>query len=490
MLMLVLSIITNAQFPVCTAPGDQLYPDVCWDGEAFWVVWADEELGTIQGVRINEAGEFLTEEIELLESGVDPGPVRYPCVATGLDRIAVEARVMVGQDIYENELWGVMHQEYSSVGAPLTSKPTRIEESFDLGGGISSPQVLFGRDHFFSLYRTSIFSGVDYHAYFFLVGFDDNGVFQQDVWMSSIGGFEFQPSIGCWDGHQFLIITAWWDSGVFLEDTLLIQGIGWDYELNREEVYKNSNDDSKTIKYQAIVAGGDRFFFASEVWSSLIIPRMYYKIGFDILDSTGIPIKDSATIIDLGDEIKLYYPDAAYGKESFVCCWENRFQDNTVHIYAIKVDTLGEILKSGYIIWEGSSNQQPALTYGAGKYFLTWSDNRNGDFNIRGMIFDTLEVFEGIAEPLEVCNDLPAITVDKQVFSGELLICFSSPLKNGTEIEIRDALGRTIKNIDVDAGKTVSQWDGCTFDGSTAEAGVYFVKIQGKSGQGVKVIKF
>lgn len=53
--------------PIATGPGDQVWPDACWDGENFWVVWQNNVDSTIYGARVSAAGELL-----------DPNPVQYP----------------------------------------------------------------------------------------------------------------------------------------------------------------------------------------------------------------------------------------------------------------------------------------------------------------------------------------------------------------------------------------------------------------------------
>jgi len=485
MFLFVLSLISaSAEFPICTASGNQLYPDVCWDGSAFWVVWQDDEQGTIRGVRVNEDGELLTDEVELLEKGADPGPVRYPCIAAAPDKFAVEARVMVGYNEFGTELWGVMHQEFSFSGESLNFSTARIPESFDLDGMVSTPVVLFGKEHFFSFHTRAFETPEDAHRASVCVGLDDGGEVQQDIWMSSTIWLDWQPSTACWNGDSFLVILTYWGFGAFLSDTLLLQGIGGQFEFERPYW---ANDHTETVKFQSFVSNGSRYLFLSEAnWHS----RFEYKIGFDILDSTGMPIKDSAIIIDLGDEIKLYYPDATYGKENFVCCWENRFDDNTVHLYAIEVDTLGEILDSGYVRYDAPVEQQPAIAFGNESYLLVWSDNKDGDFNIRGLVFDTLELFDGISEPATPPLTHPAtIAVDQTVFTDVLKINLSAAAAGGTVI-IHDALGRVVKRIEVEGRSYSCVWDGRDSRENDAGEGVYFVSLAGKTRNArLKVIK-
>jgi len=466
---------TSVEFPICSAPGDQLYPDVCWDGEAFWVVWQDDSLGTIRGVRVSEEGELLTGEVELLAKGSATKSMRYPCVAAGPDRIAVEARRMSGYDEFGNESWGVVHREFTFSGNPLYN-PVWIGGSFECFD-VSAPIVMFGKEHFFSLFKASHETPEDFHAWSMCIGLDSAGATQQDIWLSSTEHGEFEPSIGCWEGERFLVITSLRDAGVFLEDSMVIQGIGWNFELDRL-LYQSPNDQG-CIKYQTLFSREAHFFWASEIWT-WGYGAIQYKIGFDILDSTGMPIKDSATIIDLGGAIKLYYPDAAFGKEDFVCCWENRFADNTVHLYAIEVDTLGDILDSGYITYDASVEQQPAIAFGKDKYLLVWADNRDGDFNIRGLVFDTLELTDGINEEKPVNNNISRLEVYPNPFKDKVMLSFTQ--KGGEREEqtlcIFDASGRRVNTLRMNVGADAITWDGRDAAGEVLPSGIYFVSLR------------
>lgn len=474
----------TTEFSICTAPYDQLYPDVCWDGEAFWVVWQDEDQGTIRGIRVNDKGESLTNEVELLNKGTYSGPVRYPCLTAGPDRIAVEARKNVGKDEFGNDVWGVVHREFSRPGDSLYTT-VGITGSLECLA-VSAPIVLFGKEHFFSIFKASHETPEDFHAWSMCVGLDSAGAFQQGIWLSSDVHGEFEPSVACWDGQRYLVITPIWDSGVFLEDSLTKQGIGWSFQLER----KFYSTLGYPTKFQTLVSNGRGFFYASEIWSHGIRPPLEYKIAYDILDTTGMPVKDSATIVNLGDEIELCYPDAAYGKETFVCCWENRFQDSTVHLYAIEVDTLGDVLKSGYIVQKSPVDKQPAIAFGGDKYLLAWADNHEGNFNIYGKVFDTLEVFEDIKEnpePFEEC----VLKASPNPFRDKVELFFS---RRGGEnqavtVFIYDALGRRLNSLELKPGEERIFWEGTDARGRVLPAGVYFAALSGGKVSPTKILK-
>ncbi len=475
----------SAEFPICTAPGEQFYPDVCWDGSEFWVVWQDDSLGTIRGIRVNENGQLVGSEVELLNKGSDPGPVRYPCVAAGPDRIAVEARVMAGWNEFATQLWGVMHQEYSFAGEPLLSQPIRIPESYDLENRVSTPIVLFGKEHFFSFYKAGMETPVDIHLASNAAVIDDEKEEAALSWYSSDLALELEPPTACWNGDSFMVLFKSIGFGghcnVFLLDTLAFAGTGYDSLIGRGNfapVYGN-----RTVKYQTLNCSGSHYFWGSETFGE--------SLGFDILDSSGIPLKDSATLVGFGSGIICSYPDAVFGDSNFVCVWENRFTDSTSHLYAIEVDTIGEVAKLGYIVWKSPVDQHPALAYGNGRYLLVWSDNRDGDFNIRGMIFDTLEVFESVEEDDLLPQPLYGIKADPNPFLGRVVFSLPQDIQTDSRVilKVYDNTGSLVKSLVIPRGSRTVVWDGTDNKHHTLGAGVYYVKSEEYNLGSTQIIK-
>jgi len=478
------------EIPITNAPGDQLYPDVCWDGEAFWVVWQDEELGTIRGIRVNEGGEFLTGEVELMPKSNDGTPVRYPCVAAGGGRIGAECRVKIGYTEFGKEAWGVGHNEFDFDGNPL-HKPTLFPNNDNECTTSSTPCLLYGKNHFYSIHNRSFETPGDFHGSSGAFGFDSTMEYTQ-IWQSSEPELEFFPPVACWDGERLVIIyhSLWKRAflGAFLDDMLEPQGFGEDFTIGRLVLTITTSGDPK---FQSLTLSKSRYLLVSEARDNH--NDIAGLIWFDVLDSTCMPIKDSATLLDFNPSIKCRYPDAISDGNDFIAVWENRFEDKTVHLYGIEVDTFGNTLKSGYVVWKGPSNQQPALAYGGGKYLLTWSDNRDGDFDIRGMIFDTLEVFEGVKEmpePLEEC----VLKASRNPFRDKVDIYLSQ--KGGGDdnmtVLIFDMLGRKVNTLKLSPGEERISWEGRDTEGRLLPTGIYFATLNSGNGpvsQTARIVK-
>ena len=70
------------EIPICTAPNGQMFPNVTWDGENFFVVWQDRRSGKWWDVY----GAWVTPQGKVL--GQDQNPNGVPIVAGKLDRVS------------------------------------------------------------------------------------------------------------------------------------------------------------------------------------------------------------------------------------------------------------------------------------------------------------------------------------------------------------------------------------------------------------------
>lgn len=453
---------TSIELPICTAPGDQFYPDVCWDGEAFWVVWQDNSLGTIRGIRVNDKGEFLTDEVELLPKANDGSGVRYPCVASGGGRIGAECRVRIGYTEFGDEAWGVGHNEFDFDGNPLHQPVLFPNWDYDY----STPCLLFGKSHFFSIHMRYFLTPIDQHGSSSAFGFDST-MHYTHVWQSSEPELEFFPPVACWDGNRFVIIyhSLWKNAylGTFLDDTLVSQGIGEDFTIGRLELTISSFGNPK---FQSLTSSKSRYLLISE-------GKENDFIWFDILDSTCTPIKDSATIVDLGDDIKLYYPDAVFNGEHFQCVWENRSEE-AIDLYSIKVDTLGEIVDSGYLVYGSDTAWQPAAARGAHKCLIVWSDNRDGDFNVYGTFQDAV----GVEEQNPLLTVPPTIIAQPSVFTTSTTLYLPDlNIDKDLTLKIYDNTGSLVRRLVLPKGEKSVVWDGCDATGARCPRGVYFISM-------------
>ena len=477
---------------ISTGSGNQLYPDVCWDGNAFWVVWQDDESYAIRGIRINEKGEFLTNEVEFMKAKPLTDDIIFPVVAAGADKIAIEARKKIGQNEFKNDLWAITYGEYSFNGVNLHTNFLSPNSDFSVIN-TSTPCLLYGKSHFFSFHTEEFQTTWDIPASAVAWGINrDSTDSLLEIWRSCKrgGGFNDLPPIACWNKAKFLVLYSDGKklSGTFLNDSLIKQGIGSNFIIRENAKYYD-----KGIKSKAIVPLGTKYLFIGEVKNPTSFSALSsnIKIGFDILDSMAVPIKDSATIVNNDDGIRFSYPDAASNGNTWISCWEAKFtKNNTSHIYGIEVDTLGNILKSGYVVQKSPVDKHPAIAFGNDKYLLVWADNQDGNFNIYGKIFDTLELKDAVEEEYRFSETSAFVVAQPNIFSATTTLRLSNnSMSKELSLKIYNKTGSLVKELIATKGKKEIVWDGTDNMGRALNSGVYFVLPERENTKATRVIK-
>ncbi|MBD3284803.1 hypothetical protein GF359_00510 [candidate division WOR-3 bacterium] len=479
MFLFVLSLITNSvDIPICTAPGDQLYPDVCWDGEAFWVVWQDgrDDYWEIYISKIYESGQ--TEEPKSVYS--IEGNLTEPLIVSGSDTFCLT---------FHSDKWDTMSIPASgyvlldSTGSALES--TCRKRIYDAGPIVP----VMCKDHF-AIVATW---GWDYGIEFPTegeVGLLNEGSFNRILVVP--GDTTIFPCMsfaesGVWNGERLLCYTS--EGFIWLRDTLEQDPHNDEYFYPREPAELGWDPDYisevplvvATTRMDTVIAMIGRCDFEENA---------FY---FDLIGKQGSPIIETPLFFNYGSFLNWYRSTTiAYGNGRFISVVEAKtgeFPMTALSLWGVEIDSDVTLLTEGDITGGPGQEMQPAISFGENHFLLVWVDNRNGNWDIYGRILDSLE-YSGISESPVTPSNQQVIKVDKQVFSNELLISLSSPLQNDTEIEIRDVAGRTVREIRLDAGKTSCIWDGSTSEGSLTESGVYFISPKNKSSKTVKVVKF
>jgi hypothetical protein len=143
-----------------------------------------------------------------------------------------------------------------------------------------------------------------------------------------------------------------------------------------------------------LVCTGSKYLLVSETGGESY--RRPSKIWFDVLSDRGTPLNILPTIIDNGDSLHQMYPTCAYQNERFLAVWQTfRGKYSTEEyeysdLYGAMIDTVGDIISSCYINGSNWNKIHPSIATGGGKCLLVWADKRNGDYDIYGMLLDSL----------------------------------------------------------------------------------------------------
>ncbi|MBN2378587.1 hypothetical protein JXM67_02135 [candidate division WOR-3 bacterium] len=478
MLLFALSIISSVEFPICNASGNQLYPDVCWDGESFWVVWQDgrSELSEIYAAKVDESG-LSDEPFSVFAVN---GNLRDPLIACGTDTFCLTFHSDVWTSL---ELPAACYVLLDEEGSAF--KDIYYERIYDAGP--ITPVMC--RDHFAVIANWGWNYGIEFPMEG-EVGLLVEGMYEQILLVTgdiSIFPYSSFARTGVWNGERLLCLTS--AGYIWLEDTLNLNRdhSGYFFPRNPNELGWDSTYVSEDLLVIAMTRMDNRIGMIGRC------DLDEFTFYFDLIDKNGDPVIGTPLFFNCGADLSWYrHTDMAYGNGRFVAVsgisvgdYSNREQT----LWGTEIDTPATLVNEGVLYAGPREERDPAICFGSNHFLLVWADNRSGDWDIYGKILDSLE-YSGVEEPSEPFLGYPTISIAHPAFTDKLEIRFSSPLERNTEIEIRDVLGRNVRSINLDAGNISYMWDGNTSNSSPAEAGVYFIRLHDAPGPGVKVIKF
>lgn len=464
--MFVLFLISSAEFPVCDASGDQLYPDVCWDGEAFWVVWAEneEDPGKIYASKVNEEGDV--EEPFLVCS---PGKGVYdPSLACSPDTLLLTFLIeVISPDSTDEHC--LCYALLDKDGFPYPGA------SGSVGIYAAGPMIpVRCKEHFALLYTYGYPAEIEYPTWGAVSLLDGNKPLQILDVPQFAGQFCYVAN-GVWNEERLFCVTS--HGCIWLEDTLVQDPYQEGYFYPRDPASLGS-DSAWFYQYVSLATSGN---LVGMVCSAYTAPWPW----FDLVDSEGNLINENPLQLKIG---RGYYSGMAYGNGRFIEITEIRknTQSYEYTFWGNEIDTIPNLLNEGYILLGPAHESHPDICFGSNHFLLVWCDNRNGDWDIYGRILDSLE-YSGVSESSLIEDGYPMINVDQTVFPDVLKINLS-PASAGGTVVIHDATGRVVRRLKIHGETCV--WNGENSRGETVSPGVYFISLAGKEkGTSLKVIK-
>ncbi len=144
------SVVVWNEFPICTAPDDQMLPSLLWDGDNFFVVWQDRRSGKrweIYGARVTPEGEVLDkvgDEVGILiGKGKSSNDQTSPTLAFDGDHYMV---VWQGE---RKNTWSIYFARVTKatgeVSDPIQVDPVRYNGA--------SPAVTFGGENYLVVWQ-------------------------------------------------------------------------------------------------------------------------------------------------------------------------------------------------------------------------------------------------------------------------------------------------------------------------------------------------
>ncbi len=173
-------------------------------------------------------------------------------------------------------------------------------------------------------------------------------------------------------------------------------------------------------------------------------------------------------------------PDGSGGS---IITWYDERIGSQWDIYAQRLDGNGSPLwaVNGVPVCTLPSTQDyPAIASdGAGGAFVTWEDQRAGNWDVYASRLGGSGVLLQVPENPGVGASLRAWP---DPFVGRVQLGFALPVAAEVRMDVLDVAGRTVRSVDagrLEAGSHVLAWDGRTDEGRRAGGGIYFLRVHG-----------
>ncbi len=188
--------------PICTAPNDQMFPAVSWDGDNFFVVWQDHRSGKrwdIYGARVALDGQVLDPD----GIPISVGRLAYDQVSPTLS-FDGENYLVVWRGKRTSSVYNIYFKLVSKDGQVMSEKPIPLSQSLK---DQSSPAVAFDGFNYFIVWqdkRDGDYWNI-YGARVTLMGevLDPGGFL---IPKTNETGLDRWRPILSWDGTYFLVI--------------------------------------------------------------------------------------------------------------------------------------------------------------------------------------------------------------------------------------------------------------------------------------------
>jgi hypothetical protein len=242
------------------------------------------------------------------------------------------------------------------------------------------PSIAFGDNVFFIVWHDDRNAGAIYQFDIYAAIYSPNGdVIKSEFALTEDEYAQLQPCVAFGDGKFFVI----WQN-----DNL--QALNCDIHA---AIYDSSGDmikpefavvENTGDQFDPWVAFGDNKFFVG--WDSKGEYSAWDIYG-KIYNSDGTIFKQDFIVTETPrNQVQ---PSIAFGDNRFFVIWDHNYGwEDEWHIYGAMFNTEGEVVKPEFAITDQvcEYGTPPAITYGDKKFFISWSDARNGGWDVYAKI--------------------------------------------------------------------------------------------------------
>jgi hypothetical protein len=395
-------VLDPASLRISVMPYSQWAVDLVFDGSKFLAVWADERFSSdstdIYCTRINQNG-IVSDSTGIMVSNRMMRQ-NYPAVeSNGTDFCVLWFDFWGENGHYFDDIWGA---RVDSMGVLLDTLGFIVSTAANYQ---RNPALCFDGQNYYCVWEDSRESPDTANIYGIPISGTGTVIDSTSFEVSTKAKNQYCPSLA-YDGTNFFVVwdnldTMWSVYGARLNQFGVL--------IDTDGIYIAPNP-GPNIHPAPAVAFGDQNYLV--VWSSgcHIYGTRITTQGV-IVDTTPISIS-----VDNGDA---YNPAIIYDGTNFFVVWESYGYNYSWNIWGVRVSTNGIILDpSGIRISSHPANElRPAVVFdGTQNYFVTWEDQRNGDWDIYGarittggLVLDTI----AIAVSVEIQEQIePAVSFD------------------------------------------------------------------------------
>jgi hypothetical protein len=403
--------------PICTAPNNQSYPDLAFDGTNYLVVWDDLRSGAIYeiyGSRVTPSGNVLDpggipiSANASANGGLDPhidfDGTNYFVAWDDFNSNIVGTRITPGGTVLDNAIsistggWQeifpiivfngqnylVAWDDYRN-GTPYDIYGTRVSTD----GTVLEPSGIpifhqcgwqdpAGITSDNSNYLISMISS-DYNLFAARVDSQGTLIDTSGILMSTASYPQYSPSV-FYDNTNYLVV---WDD--YRNDNGDIYGtrVSPAGSILDSNAISISTDDS-TQSFPSTSFDGTNYFI---VWQD---KRGSYDIYGARVNTSGILIDSSGFAISTANAHQ-EYPSVAFDGTNYLAVWQDKRNSSNADIYGARISTSGTVLDPSGLPISTAANKQstPSIVSGDTNYFVVWQDYRNSSYEIYGARVDS-----------------------------------------------------------------------------------------------------
>jgi MYXO-CTERM domain-containing protein len=364
-------VLDGAGIAISTAPGDQVYPAVAWDGSNYLVAWIDERSGhyDIYGGRVSAAGAVLDGSgilISTTTTTTTPKEAQaHPALAWNGSNylVAWKDGRWATSDIYGARV--------SPAGAVLDAPafPVATAENDQ-----SFPAVAWDGSNYLVVW-SDLRSAANLDIYGARVSAAGVVLDASGIAISTAPGDESNPALA-WNGTNYLVV--WQDRRSGNSDDIYGARVTAAGEV-LDAIAISTATSSQTNP--RLAWNGTNYLVVWQDTRSGVSWDVYgarVSAAGEVLDPDGIAISTEAN--------SQAHPALAWDGSNYLVVWHDTRRQTYHDIYGARVSAGGTVLDPAGIPISTVASQkwQPALAWDGSNYLVVWMDDQSGNYDLYG----------------------------------------------------------------------------------------------------------